>query len=239
MSVTSPRLLPDPDEEVGPPRCLLATIVPPGVEVEERFGEPTGGALFEEEERVVARATDRRRREYATVRCCARLCLQRLGHPPAPIVPGVAGAPTWPCGVRGSLTHCTGYAAAAVAPKEIVSAIGIDAEPDAPLPEGVLELVATPAERDLLAGTQRLGSGLCWDRLLFSAKESVYKAWCPAVHSWLDPLETEIVFHPDRAEFTAVVARARMQARGSSAARLHGRWVRHGGILITATALRR
>ena len=58
---------------------LLETIVPSGVEVEEHFGEPIDGGLFPEEEQVVARAVEGRRREYATVRACARTCLDRLG----------------------------------------------------------------------------------------------------------------------------------------------------------------
>ena len=90
----------------------------------------------------------------------------RLGYPQVPILPGVGGAPIWPVGVRGSMTHCTGYAAAAVAPRPRVFAIGIDAEPDAPLPDGVVDLVATPTEQDRLAGTRRsrtarTGTGCC------------------------------------------------------------------------------
>ena len=89
----------------------------------------------------------------------------------------------WPAGIRGSMTHCAGYAAAAVGPISRISAIGIDAEPDAPLPDGVLDLVATAAERDRLAVTPRKPDIPHWDRLLFSAKEAVYKAWFPLVGS--------------------------------------------------------
>ena len=91
-------------------------ILPAGVESEECFGEPPGGVLFPEEEKVIAHAVAARRRDYATVRSCARACLERLGYPPVPILPGVGGAPTWPAGVQGSMTHCAGYAAAAVGP---------------------------------------------------------------------------------------------------------------------------
>jgi hypothetical protein len=84
------------------------------------------------------------------------------------------------------MTHCSGYAAAAVGRLQRISAIGIDAEPDAPLPDGVLDLVATPAERDRLAMTQHEPDSPNWDRLLFSAKEAVYKAWFPLVGEWLE-----------------------------------------------------
>ena len=48
------------------------------------------------------------------------------------------------------MTHCIGYAAAAVGPAARISTIGIDAEPDAPLPDGVLGLIATPIEQNRL-----------------------------------------------------------------------------------------
>ena len=91
------------------------------------------------------------------------------------------------------MTPCTGYAAAAVGPLSRISAIGIDAEPDAPLPDGVLDLVATPAERNRLAVTQLEPDSPNWDRLLFSAKEAAYKAWFPLVGEWLDAQEAEIL----------------------------------------------
>jgi 4'-phosphopantetheinyl transferase EntD len=219
------------------PRSPLAGILPAWVEFQEHFGEPPGGALFPEERRVVTRAIEARTREFATVRACARVCLSRLGHPPVPILPGPTGAPVWPHGVRGSMTHCEGYAAAAVGLSPPVHAVGIDAEPDAPLPDGVLDVVATPAELALIHGIAALEEGPCWDRLLFSAKESVYKTWCPVMGTWLDPQESEIVFHPGCATFTAVLSRPCTPAGGRPVARLEGRWARQQGLLLTALVL--
>ena len=91
----------------------LGRILPASVETEECFGEPIGGAILPGEESAVAGAVAVRRREYSTVRVCARVCLERLGYAPVAIPPGAGGAPVWPAGVRGSLTHCVGYAAAA------------------------------------------------------------------------------------------------------------------------------
>jgi 4'-phosphopantetheinyl transferase EntD len=91
------------------------------------------------------------------------------------------------------MTPCTGYAAAAVGPLSRISAIGIDAEPDAPLPDGVLDLVATPAKRNRLGVTHLEPDSPNWDRLLFSAKEAAYKAWFPLVGEWLDAQEAEIL----------------------------------------------
>ncbi|WP_442812969.1 hypothetical protein OG930_28490 [Streptomyces sp. NBC_01799] len=49
--------------------------------------------------------------------------------PTAPIPPSPFGAPVRPPGVVGSITHCTGYRAAAVALRARVLSVGIDAEP--------------------------------------------------------------------------------------------------------------
>jgi len=234
---------------------MLGMILPAGVQSEECFGDPPGGVLFPEEEKVIANAVAARRRDYATVRSCARACLGRLGYPPVPILPGVGGAPMWPAGIRGSMTHCAGYAAAAVGTTPRISTIGIDAEPDAPLPDGVLGLVATPLEQNRLAAmrpepVERRSStssvrmvtqpGLdCpnWDRLLFSAKEAVYKAWFPLVGEWLDPQETEILLHPLDQTFTAILCRDGLIINGHQVRQVHGRWTRKQGILATAVVV--
>jgi 4'-phosphopantetheinyl transferase EntD len=234
---------------------MLGMILPTGVESEECFGDPPGGVLFPEEEKVIAHAVAARRRDYTTVRSCARACLARLGYPPVPILTGVGGAPMWPDGIRGSMTHCAGYAAAAVGTTPRISTIGIDAEPDAPLPDGVLNVVATQIEQCRLPvmrpesverrdstdsariATQRMPDSPNWDRLLFSAKEAVYKAWFPLVGGWLDPQETEILFHPLDQTFTATLCRDGLIINGHQVHQVHGRWTRKQGILATAVVV--
>ena len=60
--------------------------------------------------------------------------LAGLGLPPGRSCAGARGAPQWPLGVVGSITHCDGYRAAAVARGRDLRTIGLDAEPDEPLP---------------------------------------------------------------------------------------------------------
>ena len=233
-----PRELGRPMEAMSPPdRAMLGMILPAGVESEECFGEAPGGVLFPAEEEIIAHAVAARRREYAAVRSCARACLGRLGYARVPILPGVGGAPTWPAGVQGSMTHCAGYAAAAVGLLPRFSAIGIDAEPDAPLPDGVLDLVATPAEQARLAVTQLEPDSPNWDRLLFGAKEAVYKSWFPLVGEWLDHQEAEILFDPQDGTFAALLSRDGLIVDSRQIRRLHGRWIRKRGILVTAVVL--
>jgi 4'-phosphopantetheinyl transferase EntD len=218
---------------------VLEVILPTGVVSEECFGDALGGELFGEEHEIVAGAVEKRRQEFATVRILARACLSRLELPPAPILPGAGGAPIWPAGVHGSMTHCDGYAAAAVGLSSRISAIGIDAEPDAPLPDDAFSVVATPAERDCLAEVSVRTGGPSWDRLLFSAKEAVYKAWFPLVGEWLDFQEVEVSFDSAEGTFMAAMLRPGLVADGRPVSHVQGRWLRERSILLTAVVITR
>ncbi|WP_306332212.1 4'-phosphopantetheinyl transferase [Streptomyces sp. KL109B] len=70
--------------------------------------------LSRQEEALIARAVPKRRNEFTTVRACAHDALAGLGLAPVPLLPDERGAPGWPPGVVGSMTHCPGYGAAAV-----------------------------------------------------------------------------------------------------------------------------
>ena len=103
-------------------------------------------------------ADPRRRAEFTAGRACARTALARLGLPAAPVLAGRAGEPRWPAGVTGSITHCAGYRACAVARTADLAALGIDAEPNAGLPAGLIESVAGHAERAWIARQAAAGS---------------------------------------------------------------------------------
>src|SRR5260370_38373827 len=114
---------------------MLEAIVPGGLYVAESFGDAgAAGALFPAEEAAVAGAAQKRRREFAAVRACARRALTSAGFEPGPVPRGSSGAPVWPPGVVGSMTHCDGYRACAIGRADAYAAIGIDAEPHELLP---------------------------------------------------------------------------------------------------------
>lgn len=207
----------------------------PPVTVAETFGDDPAAILFPEENAAVARAVEGRRREFATGRACARTALARLGQPPAPIVSGLRGAPQWPQGVTGSITHCPGYRAAAVALTRDIVSLGLDAEPNKPLPNhGMLDLIATEPERARLAVLSEEIPGVYWERLLFSAKESVYKTWFPLTRRWLDFESADIVIDPWAGAFTACLLVDGPVVNGSPITVLHGRWLVDQGLLATA-----
>ena len=84
--------------------------------------------------------------------------------------------PQWPSSLVGSITHTRGFRAAAVAPRSVLSSVGIDTELNCPLPDGVEESVTVTGEPQMLAALARAVPLTHWGRLLFSAKEAVYKA---------------------------------------------------------------
>src|SRR6202011_411228 len=140
-----------------------------------------------------------------TGRACARTALARLGGPEAAIPRDRDGAPGRPRGFVGSITHCAGYRASAVARLTDLRAIGVDAEPHAALPAGLLSVIATPDERSALGALSARRAGTCWDRLLFSAKESVFKAWFPLAGRWLGFGDAVITIDPEAGTFEAAL----------------------------------
>jgi 4'-phosphopantetheinyl transferase EntD len=182
---------------------------------------------------VVAGAVPERRREFTSVRVCARKALRRLGCPPVPLVPDAAGAPVWPQGVVGSMTHCRGSRAAAVAPAERWQSVGVDAEPRLPLPAGVLEAISLPEEREWLRALGRSHSEIPWDRLLFSTKVAVYKVWSPLTARRLEFEQARVTLRPD-GSYLAELLVPRPPFRT-----LIGRWSAGEEYLVTAAAVPR
>lgn len=117
----------------------------------------------------IARAVPGRQREFAGGRAAARIAQHQLGRVPQPVPMGPDRAPVWPEGLRGSITHAEGLCLAAVTDDPGIGALGLDLEADAPLPDEVAAEVLLPEEAGLPG------------RVVFSAKEAVFKALYPTV----------------------------------------------------------
>jgi 4'-phosphopantetheinyl transferase EntD len=213
---------------------VIEALLPGSVVVEETVADLMDVELFPEEEQAVGRAVEKRRREFVTGRACARRALGRLGIAPTPIGSGERGQPLWPAGVVGSITHCRGYRACAVAPRKELASVGIDAEVHEPLPAGILESIASPKERLQVANGDR---GTCLDRVMFSAKEAVYKAWFPLTEKWLGFEDVDMTIDPGEATF-----RARLLVPGPVVGEerltdFRGRWLTEDGVVLTAVAV--
>ncbi len=155
---------------------LAARLFDPPVRTSERDPRGVSGGLLPEEEPAIARAVEKRRREFIAGRLCAREAMAALGLPPAAIVPAKDRAPIWPAGVIGTITHTDTWCAAAIArAAEGVRALGLDVEPDEPLKPTLVRPITIPEERAWLDAQPASERGLL-GKLVFSAKESAYKA---------------------------------------------------------------
>jgi 4'-phosphopantetheinyl transferase EntD len=143
-------------------------------------------ALFEEEARSIASRSAAVRRRSGAARIVGRQLLARLGYPECAVAKGAAGAPIWPAGITGSFAHDDHVAVAVVGKCSDVGALGIDVEPAKVLPPELLQLVATPQERRNVCDDPYCG------RLLFAAKEAVYKAVYPLDREFLDYHDIQI-----------------------------------------------
>lgn len=216
---------------------MIEEILPSSVAAADAFDDSADAPLFPEEEEIVARAVEARRLAFATARLCARRALGELGLPPAAIPRGERGEPLWPDGVVGSITHCDGYRASAVAWTRDVASVGIDAEPDGPIKPGVRDRIALPEELDWLRRQAAADPRVSWDRLLFSAKESVYKAWFPLARRWLGFEDATIAIDPDAGTFEARLLVPGPAVAGRPLTGFSGRWVASRGLVATAIAM--
>jgi 4'-phosphopantetheinyl transferase EntD len=209
---------------------MLSRILPAKVACAEQFGAPTGTLKPEELALLGGRITENRRNEFAAGRTCARKALAFFGMHDRAILIGQERQPLWPEGLVGSITHCEGYCAAAAASVADLESIGIDAEPNRPLPPGVLETIAIENERRWLHDAQR--SFVCWDRLLFSIKESVFKTWYPITNCWLDFNMAEVTIDPATGTFKASISHNLARISGSLGT-IEGRYLVRDSHLFT------
>jgi 4'-phosphopantetheinyl transferase EntD len=215
---------------------MIERLVPASASA-EMFSDTPESTMFSVEAAAVAGAVAERRLEFGTVRHCARKALRQLGIPAVPILPDVDRAPRWPVGVVGSMTHCAGYRAAAVARSGELRGLGIDAEPHAAVPDEALDLVLRDEERARLLALADAYPDLRWDRILFCAKEAVFKAWFPLTRRWLDFADVSTTVHPDGTFW------ARLRVPGPRVAGVEldgfgGRWTVGRGLVLAATTVR-
>jgi 4'-phosphopantetheinyl transferase EntD len=193
-------------------------------------------ALHPDEERCVEGAVEKRRREFAAGRACARRALARLGVEGHPLLSDDRRVPVWPEGVVGSITHCAGYCAAAVARSRDLLALGIDAETSAPLAPRLSERICTPPELEHAAALP--GGVGRWAKLVFSAKESAFKCYFPLARSFLGFGDAEVRIEPEAQRFRVRLLRADAPAAGGRR-EARGRFAWSDTHVFTAIALRR
>lgn len=162
-------------------------------------GEPP--PLWSAEISAAASMSGKRRREFAAGRHCAREALAQLGHEAVPVPVGPGRAPVWPPGIIGSISHTDDIAIAAVGRASDLCSLGIDVESADPLERDLLKLVCR--EEELAALTANNLQPEVGAKLIFSAKESVYKCLWPLTGMFLEFDAISIRIDPVGHRFTA------------------------------------
>jgi len=143
-------------------------------------------------------ASHKRVAEFTLGRVLARRALQGLVGDAAlswPILRQAKGrGPSWPAGYVGAITHSMGWGAAAVASQTQYRSLGLDLELIHPPSLALVNRILTPEEKRWLAAQRVTDVALI---LVFSAKESLYKALNPLGAVNLGFLTAEVDFGPE------------------------------------------
>jgi 4'-phosphopantetheinyl transferase EntD len=101
----------------------------------------------------------------------------------------------------------------------------------------VLETIARPEELTHLESLAGKEPGVCWDRLLFSAKESVYKTWFPVARRWLGFEDATVRFSPGDGTFDVQLHQTGPEIGAVPLTAMRGRWRVHEGLVLTAVTV--
>lgn len=179
------------------------------------------GAAFAEELEAVAQASPKRQRDFLAGRLYAHRALDELGATPAPLLAHSDRTPRWPADVVGSISHCEGYCAVAVARRSQVTGVGLDVERGGPLGRNITPIVCTAYDLAQLPAAPPPAPH-DWAKLLFCAKEAFYKCYYPLARQFLEFADVHVTLRAD-GTFSAQLVRA--DAPSAAGTReLQGRW---------------
>jgi 4'-phosphopantetheinyl transferase EntD len=220
------------------PEGPLRSLFPQTVVIRDRRIPGDPAELHPAETAYVANAVPKRIQEFAAGRACAKAALAEFGVRDIALRAAPDRQPIWPEGFVGTITHTSGFCAAAVARRTSMLAIGMDTEivgaptldiwPAISLSEELTWVRSLPADDQPAAVT-----------LLFAAKEAFYKCQYPLVGEWLD-------FHDLRIEAAgwggstgtfAVSATRGIRFAQHAALPIVGRYVFHEQFVSAAVAL--
>jgi enterobactin synthetase component D len=179
-----------------------------------------------EERDAIAAMGPPRRRSWIGGRVALREALARAGLDAPAVLSDDRGAPLFPPGIVGSVTHKAEVAAALVAPAN-GARIGVDLEVDEARATDISSKVLTDDELDALAGLPR-EARIREVLLRFSAKEAVYKAIDPFVRRYVG--FKEVTAEPQAGGAMRITPRL---PPGEGPFAIEGSWRRFDGWIVT------
>lgn len=215
---------------------MLNGLFPDGVITEVAAPWMWNAELVREEETIIRNAVAKRRREFTAGRTCARNILKQLGlGENLTIGKDQHGAPIWPEGIAGSISHTDGVCIVSICRQEpALSSLGVDVEQDTRLEPALMKLVCDEGERKLCCGS-RSNDPYRLAKVIFSAKESVYKCLYPVTGSVLDFQDVHIRLNVS--EQTFLVGTNGSLHAGAVEGTCNGRVLFDAGHIYTSCAL--
>jgi 4'-phosphopantetheinyl transferase EntD len=190
--------------------------------------------LYDVEEKALGKnAGALRRKSFSLGRASARRSLDTLSILKGAITIGQRGQPVWPPGIIGSISHTQNVATSVVARRSDCLALGIDVESEKrKLSPGVQKRICRPEESLWLKQASTPWLPLA----VFSAKESIFKAFYPLNHTELVFQDAQLTWLADRHCFQAILHRSASPGYPSGYRFPVFVW-RQGGLIFTAVVL--
>lgn len=182
---------------------MLDSLFPEGVIAEAAAPWMWSAEIRHEEKAIIENAVDKRRREFVAGRTCARNILSKFGFSgDLTIGKNKHGAPIWPEGITGSISHADDLCIVSIGRKSpSLTSLGVDVEKDTGLDPELVDMVCDELEKAACAGG-RIEDRLRLAKVIFSAKESVYKCLYPIVRTVLDFKDVHIQLDVSTNRFT-------------------------------------
>ncbi len=182
--------------------------------------------LLPGEAESMGRMAEVRQLGFSSGRHCAHLAQSLLGLSPQGVL-REERVPVWPAGSVGAITHSDDIAAAIASTEHL--GVGIDIEATGRVEESMYRILFTAAEQEALKRTKPALNDA--DTLMFSAKESVYKAIFPTGRKFIGFREVEVHMDPDKQTYTMTYLGE--HAPNAAMNRGIGYWLKGAGHVLT------
>ncbi|MDM3869940.1 4'-phosphopantetheinyl transferase superfamily protein [Porticoccus sp. W117] len=183
----------------------------------------------------VSKAVPKRQAEFLAGRYCAARALSALGSDNLNVQSGENRIPIWPQKTIGSISHTAGKAVAVAGWQRDYAGVGIDCETlvSDEVCERIYDTITTPED------SQLFDNG-CWQKpwfftLMFSAKESLFKALYPTVNKYFGFDKAQLLEVTE--EGFVIALRETLNSRWQKGQTFSGRYLSLDGYLVTLLML--
>lgn len=181
----------------------------------------------------LSKSVKKRQAEFLAGRYTSRLGLRELNVSDDFIVKSRNRAPIWPINIVGSISHTETKAMAAIGLKDDFHYVGVDVESIITTSDyiNILDLILVKNEHRWLTRNKEL-----YLTLIFSAKESLFKALYPLVNIYFDFVDAEMIdIDEENGTFTLKLLKS-LDKRFRTGAAFKGKYTKIDDSIVTLIA---